>query len=354
MIRLLVCSLWLVSLQLTFSVSALAQDAPRFEVDPDWPKPLPDGWINGQLGGNCVDAHDHIAVVDRRNITDEETRTSRATPPILMFDMEGNLVSSFGDPELVPNSIHGCVFDADNNIYVAGNADGIIQKYSHAGELLLQIGTRGAFDSSDSKVTGVAKNSSHVQFFRPSDIAVDPDNGEIYVSDGYGNRRVAVFDKEGKFLRQWGRQATPEEGQTGEGGAFTLVVHCITMSNEGLLYVCDRQGDRVQVFDKHGSFVRNIWIRTGSTDVANYLGNVWSVDFSPDPQQQYLYVMNGFREIVHVLDHKSGEILSGFGRPGHYIGQFTFGHTLAVDSEGNIYVAESGTGRRVQRFRPVH
>ncbi len=336
---------------LIFSVQTFAQDAPVYEVDPSWPKPLPEGWINGQLGGTCVDSHDHIAVVDRRNITDEEMQHSRQAPPIQIFDMEGNLVTSFGDPHLVPTSIHGCVFDAEDNIYVAGNADGIIQKYNHEGELLLQIGTKGAFDTSDSKITGKAQNSSQVQLFRPSDMAVDPANGDIYISDGYGNRRVAVFNNEGKFLRQWGRQATVEESREGKGGAFTMVVHCITMSNEGLLYVCDRQGDRIQVFNKRGKFIRNIWVRTGTAEVPDYRGSVWSVDFSADSEQKYLYVMNGSKEIVHVLDHKSGEILSNFGRPGHYSGQFTHGHTISVDSQGNIYVAETATGRRVQRFK---
>lgn len=342
-----------VAFQMLVAGQVAAQDGPQFEVDSSWPKPLPEGWIHGQLGGNCVDSHDHIAVVDRRNITEEETQTSRAAPPIQLFDTEGNLVGAFGDPQVVPMSIHGCVFDLDNNIYVAGNADGIIQKYSHEGELLLQIGSKGAFDSSTGLIDGAPQNSSPAQLFRPSDIAVDPDNGDIYISDGYGNRRVAVFNKEGEFLRQWGRQASVEESRAGVGGAFARVVHCITMSNAGLLYVCDRQGDRVQVFDKQGNFIRNIWVKTGTPDVPDPRGTVWTVDFSPDEEQQYLYAMNGFKEVVHVLDHQSGEVLSGFGRPGHYAGDFTHGHTIAVDSMGNIYVAETATGRRVQRFVPV-
>ena len=169
-----------------------------------------------------------------------------------------------GDPDSVPDSLHGCSFDSDNNVWVAGNDDGIIQKYSHEGELLIQIGTRGRFDTSDGTAEGERQNSSREQFFRPSAVAVDPDNGDLYVADGYGNRRVAVFDETGQFLRQWGRQATQEEIEEGTGGAFAQVVHCIAMSNAGLIYVCDRQGDRVQVFDKMGNFVRNIWIRTGT------------------------------------------------------------------------------------------
>jgi DNA-binding beta-propeller fold protein YncE len=336
-----------------FCIQVSAQDAPQFEVDPFWPKPLPEGWITGQLGGNCVDSHDHIAVVNRRNITEEEHQTSMQAPPILFFDMEGNLVNSFGHPEIVPESIHGCTFDTNNNLYVGGNDDGIVQKYSHDGALLLQIGSRGAYDTSDGNMDSKAQNSSQHQLNLPSAIAVDPDNDDIYISDGYGNRRIVVFDKEGNYLRQWGRQATIEETRAGKGGVFARVVHCIAISNEGLVYVCDRQGDRIQVFDKKGKFIRNIWIRTGTAEIPDPRGTAWWVNFSPDREQRYLYVMNGRNEMVHILDHKSGEILSSFGRPGHQIGNFTHGHTIAVDSQGNIYVAETNYGRRIQRFKPV-
>ncbi len=335
------------------SFNLMAQDAPRFAVDPTWPRELPGKWINGQLGGVCVDAHDHIVVVDRRNITDEEHETSEQAPPIIMFDMSGDVVASWGDPDTVPDSLHGCSFDTDNNVWVAGNDDGIIQKYSHEGELLIQIGTRGRFDTSDGTREGDRQNSSREQLFLPSAVAVDPDNGDLYVADGYGNRRVAVFDKTGQFLRQWGRQATQEEIEEGTGGAFAQVVHCIAMSNAGLIYVCDRQGDRVQVFDKMGNFVRNIWIRTGTETLPDPRGTAWWVAFSRDPEQRHMYVVNGRNEAIHVLDHESGEILSSFGRPGHQAGNFTHGHTVAVDSVGNLYVAETNWGRRVQRFNPV-
>jgi len=336
-----------------FSMAAAAQDVPRFEVDPAWPKSLPQGWINAQVGGNCVDSHDHSVIVDRRNITEEEEETSVATPPILMFDLDGNLIRSWGDPGRVPDSIHGCTFDTDDNVWVAGNDDGIVQKYSHSGELLMQIGTRGIVDTHDGTIDGKAQNSSHERFFYPSAVAIDPDNGDVYVADGYGNRRVAVFDKAGKFLRQWGRQATQDEIDAGTGGAFAQVLHCVAISNAGLVYVCDRQGDRVQVFTKKGDFVRNIWIRTGTPALPDPRGTAWWVAFSPDDEQKYLYVMNGRNEQVHVLDHASGRMLSSFGRPGHQIGNFTHGHTLAVDSRGNVYVAETNWGRRVQRFKRV-
>ncbi len=333
-----------------FAWPLAAQEEPRFEVDPSWPGPLPEKWINGQIGGVCVDAHDHIVIVDRRNITEEETETSIATAPIIMFDTSGKLVRSWGDPDTVPSSIHGCSFGSENNVWVAGNQDGIVQKYSHEGKLMMQIGERGVFDTTDGTATGKALNSARDRLFRPSAAAVHPDTADIYVSDGYGNKRVAVFDASGTFLRQWGRQASEEEVAAGTPGAFAQVVHCIAISRKGLVYVCDRQADRVQVFDGMGEYVRSIRI---PADKRNARGTAWWVAFSPDPEQRYLYVMNGGQERVHVIDHASGETLSTFGRPGHQIGDFTHGHTLAVDSSGNLYVAETNWGRRVQRFKLV-
>ena len=325
----------------------------KFTVDATWPGPLPEKWITGQVGGVCVDAHDHIVIVNRRDITDEEEETGLQAPPILMFDLAGALVRSFGDPAKVPTSIHGCTFDTQNNVYVAGNNDGIVQKYSHEGQLLLQIGTKGVVDTSDGTAKGARNSSAKDRLFNPSGMAIDATNGDIYVSDGYGNRRIAVFDKNGAFLRQWGRQATKEETEKGVGGAFAQVLHCVTLSSAGLVYVCDRQGDRVQVFDKMGNFKRNLWIRTGTPELPDARGTAWWIAFSRDPQQKYLYLMNGRNETVHVLDHESGKILNTFGRPGHQAGQFTHGHTLALDSRGNLYVAETNWGRRVQRFKPA-
>jgi DNA-binding beta-propeller fold protein YncE len=332
---------------------ALKFDAPKFAVDPTWPKDLPKDWITGQLGGVCVDSRDNVYVVNRRNITDEEKQTSISAPSIIKFNATGDVAGAWGDEKTVPGSIHGCVVDSANNVYVGGNGDGVVQKYDENGKLLLQIGTRGKFDTADGTLKGATLNSAKNQLNMPSGIAIDPVNGDIYVSDGYGNRRVVVFDKMGTFLRQWGRQATDDETRNRTPGVFAEVVHCITLSNAGLVYVCDRQGDRVQVFQKDGTFVRNIEIPNATGSLPDKRGTAWWVGFSPDQQQKYLYMMNGGTEQVHVLNHVSGKILSSFGRPGHQLGNFTHGHTLAVDSKGNIYVAETDWGRRIQKFRPV-
>jgi DNA-binding beta-propeller fold protein YncE len=336
------------------AVVAAGQAPPRYQVDPTWPKDLPEDWVFGRVGGVCVDSHNHIAVVDRRDITKEEEETSHHGPPIVVFDAAGAVIQSMGDPSVVPASIHGCSFDKENNIWVGGNDDGIIQKYSHNGKLLMQIGKRGVFDTADGSRKGKLLNASHEQFFLPAAIAIDPDNGDLYVADGYGNRRIAVFDKTGKFLRQWGRQATDEEVRAGAPGVFAQLVHCVTIGNDGLVYVCDRQGDRVQVFDKAGNFKRNIWVKNGTPNLPDPRGTVWWLAFSIDPEQRFMYVMNGRNEQVHILDHKTGEILASFGRPGHQLGNFIHGHTMAFDSSGNLYVAETDWGRRVQKFKVVH
>jgi DNA-binding beta-propeller fold protein YncE len=330
---------------------AMAEQAPSYVIDATWPKLLPGDWITGQLGGVCMGETDHVYVVNRRNITDEEKQTSSSAPSIIKFDLDGNVVGSWGDQTTVPASIHGCFVDKDKNIWVAGNADAIVQKYAPDGRLLLQIGARGKFDSVDGTRRAAGLNTAQDQLHMPSAVVTDPDNGDIYISDGYGNRRVAVFDKAGKFLRQWGRQATDEETQKAVPGVFAQVVHCIAMSNAGLIYVCDRQGNRVQVFRKDGTFVRNIPIPNKSGQLPDKRGTAWWVAFSPDPGQKLLYVMNGGTEQVHILDHESGKIVSSFGRPGHQIGNFTHGHTIAVDSKGSVYVAETDWGRRIQKFK---
>jgi DNA-binding beta-propeller fold protein YncE len=336
-----------------YQSAGTADTGPRFEVDAKWPKDLPGDWITGRLGGVCTGEQDHIYVVNRRDITDEEKETSTSAPSIIKFDTEGNVVGSWGDQTTVPGSIHGCFVDADKNIYVAGNGDAIVQKYAPDGKLLLQIGTRGKFDSVDGTRRGAGNNTAKDQLHMPSGIVADPGNGDIYISDGYGNRRVVVFDKSGKFLRQWGRQATDEETQQAVPGVFAQVVHCIAMSNAGLIYACDRQGNRVQVFQKDGTFVRNILIPNSSGKLPDKRGTAWWVAFSPDREQKFLYMMNGGTEQVHILDHASVKILSSFGRPGHQIGNFTHGHTIAVDSKGSIYVAETDWGRRIQKFKIV-
>ncbi|MGH9357586.1 MAG: hypothetical protein ACRD1O_00230 [Terriglobia bacterium] len=330
---------------------AQAAAAPRFKVDPSWPKPLPNRWVTGEVGGTCVGAHDHVFIVNRDNLTSAEKQNAKPAPPVIEFDSEGNVVNSWGNPDILPGGPHGCFVDSDGNVWIAGKLDGIVQKYTHDGsKLLLQIGTRGKFDTSDGTIDGASLNSSHTQLNEPAGIAVDPADGDIYVADGYGNRRIAVFARNGKFLRQWGRQGTLAEDKAGVGGVFLGNVHCVVLGNDGLVYVCDRLGDRVQVFTKMGKFVRNVFVNPAAGEVIGR-GTAWWLAFSPDKAQRFMYVADGGDEAIWVFDRATGKLLSRFGQPGHQAGEFTFLHTIAVDLQGNLIAGETIDGRRVQRFR---
>src|SRR6266849_6174306 len=204
---------------------------PQYLADLSWPKPLPERWILGGLGGLCVDAQDHVLILNRQDVLEGELTAGYLAPSLIEFDPAGNVVHSWGDPKLLDPRLHSCHFDKDNNVWIASSPSGMVQKYSHDGsKLLLQIGKKGAFDSSDGTVKGQPLNSNAPQFFMPSSIFVDRQNGDVYVADGEsrgGNRRVAVMDQNGKFLRQW----QPDGMQT---------VHCMTVANDGSVYVCNR------------------------------------------------------------------------------------------------------------------
>jgi DNA-binding beta-propeller fold protein YncE len=351
---------------------------PKFEVDPYWPKPLPGRWVTGEMGGVCVDAQDHVFIAQRvsdvggmdghlEGLTNDELNAGQAAPPVIEFDAEGKVVNSWGNSNLLPKDLHGCAIDHDGHVWLDGSEDGVVQEYSHDGkELLLQIGKRGVFDSSDGTINGTPLNSSPTQFFRVSEIAFDPHNGDVYVADGHAkgkggnNYRIVVFDKTGKYLRQWKVYRSPDEA----GKAAATTPHCVRVSNDGLVYVCDRWMNRLQVFDTMGNFQKNmpfsfrIWTPisttgTGSRRDAMLVGSASSVEFSLDPQQKFMFVINEIDEQIDIVDRSSGQVLGSFGRPGHQVGEFMHAHTMALDSKGNIYVGESVEGRRVQKFKMV-
>ena len=356
--------------------SKAQNNVPHYEVDPTWPKPLPNRWVTGEMGGVCADSQDHVFIAQRVNdvggmdghlegLTNDELNAGQAAPPVIEFDAEGNVVNSWGDSSLLPKDLHGCAIDREGHVWLDGSEDGIVQEYSHEGrELLLQIGKRGVFDSSDGTVTGTPLNASPSQFFRVSEIGFDPHNGDVYVADGHAkgrggnNFRIVVFDKTGRYLRQWKLHRSPEEAST----AAAPTVHCVRVSNDGLVYVCDRWMNRVQVFDTMGNFQKNIpftfkvWTPipatgTGSRREAMLVGSCSSVEFSRDPGQKFMYVINEIDEQIDIIDRASGQVLGSFGRPGHQVGEFMHAHTMALDSKGNIYVGESVDGRRVQKFK---
>ena len=167
---------------------------PRFVVDPSWPRPLPNRWVTGEVAGTCIDSKDHIFTVNRRNLLDlQKTLGLTPAPPVIEFDGEGNVVNAWGDPAIMPNGVHGCFVDHEDNVWIAGNGDGIVQKYSHDGKtLLLQIGTKGVCDSPTGACGVPDSNSSRDRLNQPADVAVDPTNGDIYIADGYGTVNPAA------------------------------------------------------------------------------------------------------------------------------------------------------------------
>jgi len=361
-------------------------NAPKFEVDPYWPKPLPERWITGSIGGVCVDAQDHVFVLNQRDLSNLELDAGQQAPPVLEFDSQGNFVNGWENPNALPGRLHGCVVDRENDVWMTGDEGSIVQKWSHDGtKRLLQLGQKGVYDSSDGTLKGTPRNSSHNLFFNSSGMVPDPKTGDVYVADTNGNYRVAVFDRAGKFLRQWTLNANATEGkllslnvETREGlegfrgqlhqdAGFpraVLQAYCIAIDNDGNVYVCDRFANRLQVYDKQGNYRRSIHIPFEQKSefprrLPGESGTAVALSFSPDSAQKFMYVVNEDDERIEILDRVSGKILSSFGRVGHQMGDFTHAHNIAVDSKGNIYIGEAGSGEapaaghRVQKFKIV-
>jgi DNA-binding beta-propeller fold protein YncE len=371
----------LVTGQALLDRSAAAQDgkgrkAPRFEVDPFWPKPLPNGWILGMSIGVGVDSRDHVWIVHRTNSGfTERTEIGLATnpptaefcckpaPPVLHFDPAGNLVGSWGGQGQGydwPLSNHGITVDHKGNLWIGGNgdSDSHILKFTQDGKLLAQYGKPNVRRAgTNDKNEPVYKGNSHdtENFGRVAKIFIDPRANEAYVADGYLNKRVAVIDADtGKFKRYWGAYGNkPDDADIGRynpddppAKQFRTPVHCAELANDGLLYVCDRPNDRIQVFKTDGTFVKETFIAKRTLGD----GSVWDIAFSKDPQQQFLYVADGKNERIYILDRQSLELLTSFGDGGRQPGQFFGVHSIATDSKGNIYTTETYEGKRLQKF----
>jgi hypothetical protein len=337
--------------------------APIFEVDPLWPKPLPHHWLLGSTMGVSVDAQDHVWIVHRGAGTlNERTEMGAATsprtaeeccvpaPPILEFDAAGNVVGSWGGPGEGyewPLSNHGITIDYKGNVWIGGNdaKDAHLLKFTKQGKLLLQVGHLGK--------SGGSNDTQN--FGRAAKIFVDPKANEAYIADGYGNKRVAVIDADtGVFKRYWGAYGhKPDDTPLGPydpaapaAQQFRNPVHCADLSVDELLYVCDRQNDRIQVFKKDGTFVKEAFI--AKTTMGD--GSVWDIAFSKDPGQKYLYLADGKNEKVYVIERESLQVLTSFGDGGRQPGQFFGVHSIATDSKGNIYTTETYEGKRLQKF----
>ena len=336
---------------------------PQFQVDPFWPKPLPHNWLVGQVAGIAVDRFDRIWIVQRPSSLTERERAAEqkppaakccvAAPPVLLLDQSGNLVRSFGGPGAGyewPESEHGIFVDDEDFVWLAGNGkkDGQLLKFTMEGKFVLQIGKSG--QGNDSNVTD--------RLGSPADVAVDVPAHEVFAADGYGNRRVVVFDSQsGAYKRHWGASGNrpsdaktpPYDPEKPPSQQFGNPVHCIRIDRDGLVYVCDRSNNRMQIYRKDGTFVSEHIYEKATRGT----GSVYDMVFSPDKEQKFIYMIDGMNGEVRIVDRATKETLSRFGRPGRQVGMFTALHSLAVDHQGNIYTAEVNTGQRVQKFRRV-
>ena len=325
------------------------QAAPQFDVDPAWPKPLPNRWLMGQAAGVAVDGHDHIWVIQRPRSLSEDERGATLNPPqsmccvpappVLEFDAQGHLLSSWGGPGPGygwPSNEHGIFVDHADNVWIAGNGpkDGQVLKFTRTGQHLLTIGAPD--------VVGNDSDTRHLN--RPAATIVDPRTNELFVGDGYGNHRVIVFDaRTGAYKRMWGANGRPP----GTPGVKAFGnPHCVRLSRDGLLYVCDRPNNRIQVFRTDGTYVAEF---TVAPDTRGN-GATWDTDFSPDAAQALLHTADGENNVVWTLLRQSGRVLGSFGRSGRQAGQFHWIHNLAVDSKGNVYTTEVDSGKRAQKF----
>jgi DNA-binding beta-propeller fold protein YncE len=337
---------------------AAATGIPKFEPDPSWPKSLPNNWILSQVSGTFVDSKDHIWVVNRpRQLQDHDKYLADGrgdccvpAPAVLEFDNTGNLVQGWGGPAKDyewPDNEHAIFVDHKDNVWTGGNGmmDHQILKFTRTGKFLLQIGKKGQ-----------SKGSNDIaNLNRPAGIVVHAKTNEVFVADGYGNRRVIVFDADtGAYKRHWGaygRRPDDDVPRTrvyeGPGSPQFNTVHGIRISNDDLVYVGDRVNNRIQVFRLDGKFVKEGYIerKTSGTE-----GTAFDIAFSPDKAQQFLYVPDGTNKKVQILNRQTLEVLGYFGgHGGRGAGEFYHVHSIAADSKGNIYLGES-FGQRALRW----
>jgi DNA-binding beta-propeller fold protein YncE len=338
-----------------------AQNVPAFKVEPSWPQEMPNHWIMGAVTGVFVDAKQHVWVTHLpETLTEEELYEEqkppmgtccKAAPPVLEFDEKGKLVQGWGQGSMTdfsswPRDPHGIFVDHQENVWIGSYNRHRVMKFTRDGKLLMTLGqyekTNG---SADTTLLG-----------GPSGVWVDPQTNEAYISDGYRNRRVIVFDgATGKYLRHWGAYGNvPDDTErfdpkTMVSGALPKqfsTPHGITGSKDGKIYVADRRGNRIQVFDHQGKFLAEKVIAPATLSS----GSAFVPVLSPDARQQWLYVADGTNHKIWILRRSDLEIVGEFGRGGRQAGQMLRPHGMSVDTQGNLYVGEASTGRRVQKF----
>ena len=370
----LAVAVWLGQRALQDAEAQMMVEAPYFEVDPFWPKPLPDNWRIGSAIGVWADGQDNIWIIHRSSaslgnneraaeLDPPDGECCVGAPPVLAFNQEGDLLHAWGGPGEGfdwPQSNHGIFVDHMGYVWIGANGggDSHILKFTQDGQFLAQYGKPGARQTGPD---GAYVPDSHdpESFGRPAKIFVDADANETYVADGYLNRRVAVLDAStGEMKRYWGAYGNePDDDAARSLGPqgmddqnppqqFRGPVHCVMVSNDDLVYVCDRGGDRVQVFQEDGTFVQEAFFAPFTLRS----GSAWDLAFSSDPEQRYIFIADGVNEKVRVVERETLELVTEFGGGGRQPGQWYGVHSIASDSQGNLYTTETYEGKRVQRF----
>ncbi len=343
------------------------KEIPKFLVQPGWPT-IPNGWTLGQVSDATVDKDNNIWIIQRPRTVKTGVKTG---PPVMEFDQVGHYIKGWGGPGQGypwPQVEHGIYIDYRGYVWICGSGNNDqVYKFTQNGKFLMQIG----------HATEEKSNHDTAQFFRPTAMSVYPPTNELFVSDGYANRRIIVFDADtGKFKRMWGAfghapdgpPPAPERSPTTPDPNRTLAtefdpkdpgppqfdtVHDVAISKDGLVYVGDRGGKRVQVFKADGTYIAQVWIDRWCLQVTRTCGNgqtAGSVAFSADRQQRFLYVGSRSPARVLVFDRKTLKMITSFGRAGIGPAEFDDLHEITTDSSGNLYVCEVEDGRRIQRF----
>jgi hypothetical protein len=355
--------------------------APKFEVDPSWPK-TPNGWVYGEVASVATDEHDNVWVLHRP----QEVRPGQKTgPPVMEFDEAGNYIQGWGGPGEGydwPTYEHGIHVDHKGYVWIGGaQNDDQILKFTKTGKFVMQIGHATGRVVKKKGHGSIKKDSNQdtTSFWKPADVWVYPKTNELFVADGYANKRIIVFDADtGAYKRMWGAFGNPPmdepDGSEGDkefpvdksnmthvpardidpkdpGPPQFNTVHGVKVSNDGLVYVAERGGKRVQVFTIDGKFVTQTFIDRWCEEPQCGNGQTAaSTAFSADPEQRFLYVASRSAARVWVYDRKTLQPLDSFGQPGVAPGEFYVLHHMASDSKGNLYTVEVEDGRRIQKF----
>jgi len=368
-----------------------AQTAPVYKVDPFWPKRLPNKWSMQQIVDIYVDHEDHIWVLNRADDARPDELGAATTPPrseccrlgpeVLEFDADGNVLKAWGDQGYVPGwpgRLQTIGVDRDENVWISGTMPGdSIIKFTKDGKFLWDFDHRGPRVPAEQ----VKQDNQQTSTFPPGIAAFefDEDAREMFIPDGFLNKRILVYDMDtGRFKRGWGGHGIPLDevdndptppydvsGPPPDQKQFAPALHCAHPSRDGLLYVCERGSDRIQVFTKQGKFVKEFFVHPSTQSRGPNCGGIWSTKAPPcgtvynltlstDPQQKYLLVADGTNNMVWILNRSDGTVVGSFGGNGRYAGQLHWIDSIAMDSKGNVYTGEVEDGKRIQKFAPTN